>query len=95
LSAGDLSGHAAVALSGANFAGSINATDASGITGTLNGSFFSAPGMRAAYQGGSVVATGPGNYRLSGTFEAQRRVGRWSMKHALEDDSSTEGRPRT
>ena len=57
---------------GANFAGSFQATDNSGIAGNLNGSFFNAPKMPAAYQGGSLFATGPANYRLAGTFAAQR-----------------------
>jgi hypothetical protein len=57
---------------GANFAGSFQATDNSGIAGNLNGSFFNAPNIPAAYQGGSLFATGPANYRLAGTFAAQR-----------------------
>jgi trimeric autotransporter adhesin len=57
---------------GANFAGSFQATDNSRIAGNLNGSFFNAPKMPAAYQGGSLFATGPANYRLSGTFAGQR-----------------------
>ena len=57
---------------GVNFAGSFQATDNSGIAGNLNGSFFNAPKMPAAYQGGSLFATGPANYRLAGTFAAQR-----------------------
>src|SRR5215472_15846296 len=57
---------------GANFGGPFQATDSSGIAGNLNGSFFNAPGIPAAYQGGSLFATGPANYRLAGTFAAQR-----------------------
>ena len=57
---------------GANVAGPFHATDNSGIAGRLNGSFFDAPNIDAAYQGGSLFATGPANYRLAGTFAAQR-----------------------
>lgn len=53
-----------------NFSGTI----ASGtISGPLNGSFFNAPTVPAAYMGGSVTAKDSlSAYRLSGTFAAQR-----------------------
>jgi len=59
--------------SGANFTGSFSATDASGITGTLNGSFFNSPALVAAYQGGSLTGHNVAStYRFAGTFAAQR-----------------------
>ena len=62
----------ASSANGREIAGTFAATDASGRTGTLNGSFLSGPVDQTRYLGGQFGITGT-DYQASGTFAAAKQ----------------------